>query len=122
MLVFELFNIVAQANTTPIFLFGPQLMPLWIIIPGAISAIFYFAGKHFNIKLLRLAAFLPLLVGFLVGMNGVLQLGDTLYRDFNDITSKRELVHYAIVAFPVLAAGALAFLEFFKGGKNKRQL
>lgn len=103
-------------------MFGPQLMPLWIVIPGVVSAGLFYAGKYFNVRMLRLCAFIPLIIGLLVGVSGIMQLGDILYRDFNDITPKREIVHYAVAAVPFLAILGLAFIEFVKTNPKQRQL
>lgn len=95
-----------------IFWFGPQGMPLWILGPTALAFLIYYFGRRFNLPVLKYLAIVPLAIGVLIGAKASLDLNDPIYQSMYDINGKRSFMSIATLVVPILAAGAMLFLDF----------
>lgn len=90
-------------------------MILVIILPLALGygVYFYFDRREPSDPLhkLRWVGFAPFLVGIILGILNVRNMGDYIYQQANLVGQNMRMMHYASLAVPVLGAIVLFFLD-----------
>ncbi|MBX3115002.1 MAG: hypothetical protein KF836_10595 [Fimbriimonadaceae bacterium] len=108
-------NLITIATSSPLafFVMFGRFTPLaFIAIPLILAYVITVIAKKTRNPQMRKFAYLPLLLGLLVGIAAQIQFNnEPMYMQFNDLGSKSEMLFWGVIIVPVLASVALFFSD-----------
>ncbi|QYK53825.1 MAG: hypothetical protein KF824_02770 [Fimbriimonadaceae bacterium] len=110
-------NLIPLTTSFPVgffIMFGRITPIVFIAIPLILTYILALTAKKLRRPDLRKFAYIPLLLGVVVGIAAQIQfMNEPMYLEFNDLGNKSKALFWGIIVVPILAGIAMFFSDKF---------
>ncbi|MFM9872552.1 MAG: hypothetical protein ACKVQS_03685 [Fimbriimonadaceae bacterium] len=88
---------------------------IFALIPSILAVALFFFGKKKGNTVMKWMAYVPLLIGLVLGVLGLQLLNDSLFVQLNLLGSRSELLYRAVLIIPIVVGIALILFDKLAG-------